>query len=170
VRFALIGGLAVGYRSRPRFTRDIDFLLDIPQLALPGLLDDLRERGFSFEADKTIREWTRDHLTVLEYKGVRIDWLKPVLPVYQHVIDNARMEHFLECEVPITSPECLILTKLLAFRNQDVVDIENLLSANPQIDLEFIRQEWRSIAAESDNRFVKFQELAKANLPAERIN
>ena len=32
LRFALIGGIAVGYRSRPRFTRDIVFLLEIPQV------------------------------------------------------------------------------------------------------------------------------------------
>ena len=30
VRFSLIGGSAAGFRSRPRFTRDIDFLLEIP--------------------------------------------------------------------------------------------------------------------------------------------
>ncbi len=32
LRYALIGGVATGYRSRPRFTQDLDFLLDIPQL------------------------------------------------------------------------------------------------------------------------------------------
>ncbi len=32
LRYALIGGVATGYRSRPLFTQDLDFLLDIPQL------------------------------------------------------------------------------------------------------------------------------------------
>jgi hypothetical protein len=168
LRFTLIGGIAVGYRSRPRFTRDIDFLLEVPQLVLPSLLQDLQDRGFSFDTAKTIREWTRDHLTVLNYHGVTIDWLKPVLPVYQHVIDQARTEHFLGCSVPIASPECLILTKLIAFRGQDQVDIENLLAANQgQLDLEFIRQEWITFADEKDPRYLKFLELAaKLYLPA----
>src|SRR5262245_46306805 len=48
IRYALTGGLATGYRSRPRFTRDLDFLADVPQMVLPGLLDDLRSQGFSF--------------------------------------------------------------------------------------------------------------------------
>src|SRR4029077_4090631 len=78
LRYALIGGIAAGYRSRPRFTQDLDFLLDVPQLALPGLLDDLRERGFSCDPETVIREWTREHLTVLSFHGVRIDWLKPL--------------------------------------------------------------------------------------------
>ena len=45
IRYALIGGVATGYRSRPRFTQDLDFLLDVPQLLLPGLLEDLPALG-----------------------------------------------------------------------------------------------------------------------------
>ena len=45
IRYALIGGVATSYRSRPRFTRDLDFILEVPQLALPALLDELHERG-----------------------------------------------------------------------------------------------------------------------------
>jgi hypothetical protein len=44
VRYALIGGLATGYRTRARFTRDMDFLLHVPQLALPAFLDELAPR------------------------------------------------------------------------------------------------------------------------------
>jgi hypothetical protein len=39
VAYALIGGLAASFRSQPRFTRDIDFLVKVPQLTLPPLLD-----------------------------------------------------------------------------------------------------------------------------------
>ena len=38
VRYALIGGLATGYRSRPRYTKDIDVIIDVPAVSLPGLL------------------------------------------------------------------------------------------------------------------------------------
>src|SRR5207245_491164 len=103
----------------------------------------------------------RDHLTVLSYHGVSIDWLKPVVPLYQHVIDQARREDFLDCSFPIASPECLILVKLIAFRGQDQVDIENLLAANQgQLDLDFVRREWLTVADENDPRYVKFQEMA----------
>ena len=36
VRYALIGGLATLLRGRPRFTVDVDLLLDVPQLMLSG--------------------------------------------------------------------------------------------------------------------------------------
>lgn len=48
VRYAILGGLATMVRGRPRFTQDVDVLLHVPQLALPGLLDELVERGFTF--------------------------------------------------------------------------------------------------------------------------
>lgn len=73
VRYALIGGVAAGYRTHPRFTRDIDFLLHVPQLVLPTLLEDLKGRGFAFDTMDTIREWTQHHMVVLSYRGIRID-------------------------------------------------------------------------------------------------
>jgi hypothetical protein len=160
LRYALIGGIAVGFRSRPRFTRDIDFLIDIPQVALPGLLDELQERGFTLEIEKAIREWTRDHLTVLAFRDVRIDWLKPVVPLYRHVIEQAKHESWRGLSVSIASPECLILTKLIAFRTQDQVDIENLLVANSgQLNLAFIRAEWETVAPGDDPRMQRFFEM-----------
>jgi hypothetical protein len=46
IDYALIGGLATMLRGRPRFTQDVDVLLEVPHLALPALLDNLVERGF----------------------------------------------------------------------------------------------------------------------------
>jgi hypothetical protein len=34
VRHALIGGLAISMRGRPRLTQDFDFLVDVSQIAL----------------------------------------------------------------------------------------------------------------------------------------
>ena len=50
VSYALIGGLATSYRSQPRFTKDIDFLVRVPQVVLPRLLEDLHGRGFEFDS------------------------------------------------------------------------------------------------------------------------
>jgi hypothetical protein len=160
IRYALIGGVATAYRSRPRVTLDLDFLLEVPQLVLPGLLEDLRTRGFVFDTEVTIREWTSEHLTVLSFHGLRIDWLKPVLPCYRRILEAAQREVVLGCPVRIAASEGLILMKLLAFRSQDQVDIENLLAANRgQLDLEHIRREWATVAALDDPRLQRFDEM-----------
>ncbi len=160
LRYALIGGIAAAYRGRPRYTEDVDFLLEIPQIQLPGLLEILREHGFVFETEKVIREWTQQHFTVLSYHGIRVDWLKPVIPLYKHVLERAFQEDWLGQNVRIGSAEGLILTKLLSFRLQDQVDIESLLAANRgRLDLHLIRHEWAAVADDKDSRTQRFEEM-----------
>lgn len=162
IDYALIGGIATGYRSRPRFTEDVDVLLQVPQLILPELLEDLHSAGFEFDLETAIREWTREHMTVLSFGGVRIDWLKPVLPCFQHVIDTAQPASWLGTTVRIASAEGLILLKLLSFRDQDRLDIQNLLAANrDELDLEFIRGEWDTVAGRDDPRLLQFEQMIR---------
>jgi hypothetical protein len=77
VRYALIGWLAVVLRGRLRFTQDVDFLLEVPQIVLPGLLDDLVDRGFELDPPTVIKQFIREYVTSFPFHGVRIDWLKP---------------------------------------------------------------------------------------------
>jgi hypothetical protein len=160
LRYALIGGIATGYRGRPRFTQDVDLLLEVPQIQLPGLLEDLQARGFTFDTQKVIREWNQEHLTVLSFRGVRVDWLKPTLPLYKRVLEQARQELWFGENIRIASPEGLILTKLAAFRTQDQADIENLLAANRgQLDLDLVRREWAMVADTDDSRSQRLNEM-----------
>jgi hypothetical protein len=160
IRYALIGGIAVGFRSRPRATADLDFLLDIPQLTLPALLAALEKQGFEFDLETLIREWTQHHLVVLQFGKVRIDWLKPVLPAYRHVLDTSSIEPLVNQSVSIASAEGLILTKLIAFRLQDKADIANLLAANRnQLNLDWIRGELMLLVDREDARFTEFEAM-----------
>lgn len=160
VQYAVIGGMAAGYRSQPRFTKDIDFLLHIPQIDLPPLLETLEKRGFAFDTLATIREWTQQHMTTLSYHGIRIDWLKPVIPAYQHILDRAIEETWLNHRIRVASTEGLILLKLLAFRTQDLLDIENLVAAHREtLDMDWIRAEWQSLAQPDDPRMIRFAAL-----------
>ncbi len=162
IRYALIGAMAAAYRSQPRFTQDVDLLLQVPQVILPGLLDDLQARGFVFEPGTVVREWTQAHMTVLSFRGVRVDWLKPILPCFQHVLDSARAEPLLGTMISVASAEGLILTKLLAGRFQDFLDIQNLLAANRgQLDLDWIRREWQTVFDADDPRLERFEALVR---------
>jgi hypothetical protein len=154
IRHALIGGLATSLRGRPRFTRDVDFLLDVPQLALPGLLDDLLERGFSLDRAVVITQYVREHITAFSFGAVRIDWLKPVLPLYARALADAQpMDWSAGHPLRVATAEGLILTKLVAFRLQDQMDIETLLTANRDtIDTGMIQAEWSFFSASEPER------------------
>jgi hypothetical protein len=154
IRHALIGGLATAMRGRPRTTQDVDFLLDVPAIALPSLLEDLAARGFTIDRDVAIKQYTREHITAFKFGSVRIDWLKPVLPVYSRALVDAEPMCWTEGHfVRVASADALILTKMVSFRPQDQVDIETLLVANRDtIDLNMIRGEWSPFADSEPER------------------
>jgi len=168
IRYAVIGGLATLMRGRPRFTQDVDVLLDVPQLALPGLLDELARQGFTLDRATVIAEYVRQHVTSFRFGAVRIDWLKPVLPLYTRTLAEASFIPWTDSHlVRMASSEGLILTKMVAFRPQDQVDIETLLVANrEEIDTDLIRREWSAVAQGEPARTVWLEDaMARLSPP-----
>lgn len=154
IRYALLDGLATMLRGRPRFTQDVDVLLDVPQVALPGLLDDLVVRGFSLDPQTVIREFVQEHMTAFRFGMVRIDWLKPVLPLYAHALAAATPLPWTDGHaLRVLAPEGLVVTEMVAFRPHDQEDIRTLLAANrATIDVDLIRREWAAVSAGEDDR------------------
>lgn len=167
IRYALIGGLATILRGRPRFTQDVDILLQVPAIALPGLLDELAARGFSLDKTTVMREFTQEHVTAFRFGSVPIDWLKPVLPLYTRTIADASPLAWTEGHsIFVASPEGLILTKMVAFRPQDQADIETLLLANrDDIDLALVRQEWSAVAEGEEARTAWLEDAIRRLVP-----
>jgi len=84
----------------------------------------------------------------------RIDWLKPVLPLFSRTLADATPMEWTEGHtVRVATSEGLILTKMVAFRPQDQVDIETLLTANrDEINIDLIRQGWSPFAESEAER------------------
>jgi Nucleotidyl transferase AbiEii toxin, Type IV TA system len=167
IRYALVGGLATLLRGRPRFTQDVDILLQVPQIALPGLLDELTELGFTLDKATVIREFIQEHLTTFRFGSVRIDWLKPVLPLYSRTLADASAVTWTEGHsILVATAEGLILTKIVAFRPQDQVDIETLLIANrDNIDVDLIRREWQNVAEGEEARTAWLEDTISRHVP-----
>ena len=160
IAYAVIGGMAAGHRSQPRFTKDVDFLLQVPQIQLPGLLEALRQKEFKFDLTTTIREWTQHHTAQLMFRGIPVDWLKPVIAQYQHVLDRATEQDWYDHRIRVATVEGLILLKMLAYRTQDLLDIENLVAFHRNtLDLDWIRSEWQAIKSLDDPPMVRLLEL-----------
>ena len=154
IRYALLGGLATILRGRPRFTQDIDILIDVPQIALPGLLDELIDRGFALDRDTVIWQYVQQHMTAFRFGVVRIDWLKPVLPLYAHALAAATPLPWTDGHtLRVLTPEGLVVTKMVAFRPQDQEDIRTILAAHrDEIDVDLIRREWAAVAHGEEDR------------------
>ena len=157
VRYAIIGGLAIIQHTRVRTTDDIDALLMAPQIAMPGLFEALRQRGFDIDLEKNIREFRDGGFTSIRFADVIVDLLRPLIPAYAHVLDRAITTNILGHEVRISSAEGLIVMKLIAMRPQDEADVRDLLAAyGTDLDLDFIRSELDTFTEPDDPRLAKF--------------
>lgn len=161
-QYALIGGMAVVARGRSRFTRDLDFLLDVSQVVLPKLLDDLAQRGFEFDLKSTLDAW-HTGLVVLSWHGnVRVDWLRPVVPGFQHILERATEVELENQPVRVADPEGLILLKLTAWRPQDQEDVRALLLKHSgKLDLDWIRHEFANLSTTDDPVKHEFEALVR---------
>ena len=158
VRYAIIGGIATIQHTRVRTTSDVDALLSVPQIAMPALFDALQAAGFTVESPRNLRELRDDGLTTIQYGDVLVDLMRPVLPVFSHVIDRAVQTDMFGQPVRISTAEGLIMMKLIAFTPQDEADIRDLLAAYPhRLDLERIQSDFQSVADANDPRWAKFE-------------
>jgi hypothetical protein len=160
--YALIGGLAVAVRGPIRATRDIDLLLTVPQVNLPGLLESLRGQGFRLDVLKAIAAWNKHHLLDIGYGDVRLDCLSAVLPLFRRILDRSRWEHLGAHSVRVADAEGLLVLKLVAFRPRDQEDIRGILAANrAALDLDWVRNEWSQVADAGDPRTQQFEEFVR---------
>ena len=158
IRYAIIGGIAMIQHTRVRTTDDIDVLLSVSQIALPGLFEVLRDRGFTLDVVKCIRDFRDAGLTIIHGGDVVVDLMRPILPIYAHVLDRAITANVFGISVPVSSAEGLIVMKLVAMRPQDEADIRDLLSAYAGgLDLDFIRAELETFTNADDPRRAKFE-------------
>lgn len=158
VRYAIIGGMAMMQHVRTRTTEDVDALLIVPQVSMPGLFEALADRGFIVDLRENIRQFRDIGMTALHFDGVIVDLLKAVIPAYAHVLDRAEILDAEGKPVSFASAEGLIVTKLVSFRLRDQADIAELISAyGEQLDLAFIRTELATFAKPDDPRWRQFE-------------
>jgi hypothetical protein len=160
VPHALIGGMAIAYRANPRATVDVDFIVAVDGMKLGRVVGDLVAAGFAPNEREILKQWTEDQLAVLRFGTIRIDWLKPVLPLYQHVVDNAEKLQAFGRPLSVASVESLILCKLLANRSQDQADITALVRTHPgEINMEYIEKEWGTVGEPDAPQLVALRAL-----------
>lgn len=112
IRYALIGGVAAGAYSRPRGTRDIDFLVGEEAFDSVGLVISFK-RGVPQEVCE-----------------VPIDNIPPHVryrDLYERALDEAVESD--EPGVKIARPEMVALTKLVGGRMRDVAAVAEMIEA-----------------------------------------
>ncbi len=141
VSYAIIGGAAIGFLAQPRATQDIDAVtwLDLAETA--GFLKSGARFGFLPRISDPIEFALKSRVLLLQHNQTKIDVDISIgaLPFEQEMIERAIEFTTPELTVQIATPEDLIITKAVAHRKRDLLDIDNLVSVYPNLDLARIR-------------------------------
>ncbi|MBI4601348.1 MAG: nucleotidyltransferase [Planctomycetes bacterium] len=145
VPFIVVGGLAAGLQGRPRVTEDVDFMITIPSHKVWGLAEAARKEGFDVEPHEAELHWLASGFVrlwlgppkdrvALDLMACNSDFLREASWRAQHAVC---MGH----RVPIASPEDMMLFKLSAYRDKDVLDLQAIfLRHEEKLDREHLRK------------------------------
>lgn len=131
--YALIGGLAVGGWVTPRATKDIDIMVNLPEVKRSviekGILQGLIDSGF--EASLKIgapEDDIRFCIKAISREGIPVDIIFASRGWEGDIAEEGVLAEVLKgVSIPIVRPEGLIVLKLRAGSLQDVADTSRLL-------------------------------------------
>lgn len=141
-RGVIIGGIAVGFLGKPRFTADVDamFLLskkDIPQFLELASAENIVPR---IRHAKEFAEENRILLLKHVPTETDIDISLGILPFEEEMVERGSTKSFANLSIRLPTPEDLIVMKAIAHRPKDLEDIRTIAAKYPNLDVKRIEQ------------------------------
>lgn len=158
--FALTGALALSAFSRPRATKDMDFIVTMEKGRIPFFMDWLM---YAKEYKHTKRHIGRPKDSIKDLIEVRIGGTWAVLIVAAHEFEKdavaaaVPVSAYGKVRLKVVRPEHLVILKLRAGSDQDYVDCAHIW--NEKIDKGFVRKTVKALFMES--RLKKVISIAK---------
>lgn len=147
VECAVMGGLAVRHWAIPRPTFDVDFAVALADEALLSLLRAFDRDGFA--VDEAFARGFTDSLAGMRKVNIgcfeagtlwRIDIFLATTPFVRSAFARRVPTRIDGIEVAVVSAEDLLLFKLIANRNKDRMDIEDMLLVCGALDAAYLRK------------------------------
>jgi hypothetical protein len=127
------GAIALAWYRNPRATTDIDVNLTLPPEAAEPVLGLLQQLGVSVTpADRAAI--AADGQVRLDWGGSSLDVFFATIDLHYEMAEHARRVRFGSAEIPILSPEHLIVCKAVFDRPKDWLDMEEMVRWGTEID------------------------------------
>jgi hypothetical protein len=149
LRYAVVGGLAVGVWALPRATRDVDLYAELPDDARGAVVRELRRRGFDVPAmDAELQQFGVFRSKLIEER-VFLDVFDAVGPLGEAILSRRRQVTTEGHDIWFASAEDLALLKVFSDRPRDHDDLVALLSVpGSSLDLGYV-EKWVEVLDES---------------------
>jgi Nucleotidyl transferase of unknown function (DUF2204) len=144
----IIGGVAASVLGQPRLTQDVDALAILPEERWATAMDAAAAFGIVPRIDNPLDFARRSRVLLLKHgaSGIDIDVTFGGLPFEQTAVENSDRHDIGGLTVKLPRVEDLLIMKAIAHRPKDLQDIEGLLKAHPDADVNRVRQWVREFA------------------------
>jgi hypothetical protein len=138
----IIGGVASSVLGRARLTVDIDATVMIDDKELDHFLGQATTVGLSPRIKHPVEFMRRSAMLLLRHDatGVPIDISQGRIPFEALAIRRAKIRRRGGVNIPIPTPEDLIVMKAIAHRPKDLEDIRGIVESQLRLDGEYIRK------------------------------
>ncbi|HSW32533.1 MAG TPA: nucleotidyl transferase AbiEii/AbiGii toxin family protein [Steroidobacteraceae bacterium] len=142
VPVVVVGGVAVALLGRPRFTRDIDVLVELEESRWPTILEAGRALGIGARIDHPLEFARRSRVLLLRHEPsqIDIDVILGGLPFERATVASGQLRSLGGFSVRLPQAEDLMIMKAIAQRPQDLLDLEGLIATHTEANLSRVRQ------------------------------
>jgi hypothetical protein len=165
----VVGGVAASILGRPRATRDVDVVAMAPEEGWEALLASAKDYGIAPRTDNPLSFARRTHVLLLRHirSAVDIDVILGRLPFEAEAVSRAHVHDLGGVQLRLPQVEDLVIMKAVARRPQDLRDIEGLLDAHPDVNVDSVRR-WLgefAVAVSMPDLVTEFDKLVDQRKP-----
>ena len=147
------GALALAYYAEPRATIDIDLNLFVPVERFSDVADPLHRLGVSSDDPSVAALVSRDGQARAMWDSTPIDLFFAYDPFHEAAGAARRTVPFADRTIPILSAEHLMACKVVFNRPKDWVDIDSMLSGDPDLDASEVLRWVGRLTGDEDPRY-----------------
>jgi len=127
VKYCIVGAYAVAFHAMPRYTKDIDILIEPTKVNARRILKALDEFGFG-SLKLSERDFTeKESIIQLGYEPVRVDIITSIEKLdFEKIWKQRKKGQYGKIKVNFIDLENLIESKKISGRNRDKADLEIL--------------------------------------------
>ena len=141
-RGVIIGGIAVGFLGKPRYTADVDAMFLLSTDDIPRFLEAASTEKIIPRIEHVEEFAHKNRVLLLQYAPNRtpVDISLGVLAFEEEVVERSIVQSLESLSVRLPTPEDLIILKAVAHRPKDLIDIETIVDSHPNLDRVRIEQ------------------------------
>lgn len=135
-RGVIIGGIAVGFLGKPRYTADVDAVFLLSTKDIPNFLELARAENIIPRIQNAEDFARKNRVLLLKYAPTEteVDISLGIMPFEEEMVKRGVVKSFANISARLPTPEDLIIMKAIAHRPKDLEDIRTIVDKYPNLE------------------------------------